>query len=177
MEYSAPLPNPDTLPLMHPSRRDAALLLSIAPALSAAPKRFLSDSDFALLDELTDILIPTDDHSPGARAAQCAAFLDQQLNEAFEPAIPRQFRSWLAQFQALSQSAFRKPFLQLEPTQREQLVAQIADPKHPLHPFFTDLKERTIFAFYTSKIGIQDLDYKGNTVQREYSGTDVSKAE
>ena len=43
--------------------------------------------------------------------------------------------------------------------------------------FFGELKDRTSDAYYSSKIGLHDdLEYKGNVLQEEYSGTDVSKS-
>ena len=50
-----------------------------------------------------------------------------------------------------------------------------ADPKTEEHRFFVELKRRTVKGYYTSRIGIHDdLQYKGNTMQEEYSGVDVS---
>ena len=37
-----------------------------------------------MLDELTEIIIPTDSHSPGAKAAKVAVYIDKSLAEAFE---------------------------------------------------------------------------------------------
>ncbi|HET7188182.1 MAG TPA: hypothetical protein VFI52_08510, partial [Gemmatimonadaceae bacterium] len=38
------------------------------------------------------------------------------------------------------------------------------------------LEESAAFTYYTSEIGIkQELDYRGNTYQAEFSGVDVSK--
>ena len=36
---------------------------------AGSPARFLTQAESALLDELTELLIPTDDHSPGALEA------------------------------------------------------------------------------------------------------------
>jgi len=37
------------------------------------------------------------------------------------------------------------------------------------------LKRRTVRGYYTSQLGIHDeMNYKGNTMQEEYSGIDVS---
>jgi len=53
---------------------------------AGAPARFLTPAELALLDELTEMIIPTDDHSPGARAAGVAAYIDARLAESLEPA-------------------------------------------------------------------------------------------
>ena len=42
--------------------------------------------------------------------------------------------------------------------------------------FFVLLKSRVVNAYYTSEIGIrQELDYRGNVYQAEFSGVDVSR--
>ena len=42
--------------------------------------------------------------------------------------------------------------------------------------FFKELKLRVVDSYYTSEIGIrQELEYRGNTYQAEFSGVDVSQ--
>ena len=51
------------------------------------------------------------------------------------------------------------------------------DPKAPEERFFVELKRATTRAYYSSQVGmIDDIEYKGNRVIREFAGTDVSKA-
>ncbi len=59
-----------------------AILVPALPQAPARPLRFFTPEEFAMVDELGELIIPADDHSPGARAADVAAFLDQQLSEA-----------------------------------------------------------------------------------------------
>ena len=48
-------------------------------------------------------------------------------------------------------------------------------PVTPEEHFFGELKSRTVHAYYTSKTGIhQELEYKGNTYQKEFSGFDAT---
>jgi hypothetical protein len=74
-------------------RRDALKILTASvlagpPLLTAAqtgkPLYFTKD-EFALLDRLTEIIIPRDAHSPGAHEAGVAAFIDRMVAEAFLP--------------------------------------------------------------------------------------------
>ena len=55
-------------------------------AIKPQPKaqRFFTPDEFAMVDELSELIIPTDDHSPGARAAKVAEYIDQRLAEAWE---------------------------------------------------------------------------------------------
>ena len=49
-----------------------------------APPAFFTPDEFALVDELSEMIIPADEHSPGARAAKVAAFIDTRLAEAWD---------------------------------------------------------------------------------------------
>ena len=58
----------------------------------------------------------------------------------------------------------------------ERIAANEGKPEKPEEQFFKELKSRVVDAYYTSEIGIkQELEYRGNTYQAEFSGVDVSK--
>jgi hypothetical protein len=154
----------------------------VAPALSqgtAAP-RFLTAAEYALLDELTEIIIPTDDHSPGARAAGVAAYLDGRLAESLRPEWQGRWRDGLAAVEQLSREMNGGPLLEASPEQRlavvERMAAGEADPKTAPEQFFMELKGWTVRGYYTSKIGIHDdQEYKGNVYQTgDYAGFDAT---
>jgi len=141
---------------------------------------FLTDSEFATLDELSEMIIPTDDHSPGARAAKVAAFIDGQLAEAWDEKDKAEWRAGLALVERLSQQMNGAPFMQSTAEQRLTVLTRMAQnegtPEKPEEQFFKELKGRVVYAYYTSEIGIkQDMEYKGNTYQAEFAGYDVSK--
>jgi len=136
----------------------------------------------ALLDELTELIIPADAHSGGARAAGVAAYIDGRLGE-YDPAIPdlrearEKWKAGLALIDALAREALGKAFLEASPEERiavlELLAAQEPDPKTDADRFFVELKRWTARGYYTSRIGIHDeIEYKGNTLLMEFSGTD-----
>jgi hypothetical protein len=141
---------------------------------------FLTESEFATLDELSELIIPTDDHSPGARAAKVAAFLDSQLAEAWDEKDRTDWRAGLALVERLSQEMNAAPFMKSSAAQRLAVLTRMAQneskPEKPEEQFFKELKGRVVYAYYTSEIGIkQEMEYKGNTYQAEYAGYDVSK--
>jgi len=140
---------------------------------------FFTPEEFAMVDELTELIIPTDGHSPGARAAQAAAFIDSQLAEAWEQKSKDQWREGLNLVNRLSQEMNGKPFMQAKADERIAVLTRMArnemKPEKPEEHFFRELKSRTAHAYYTSKIGIhQELEYKGNTYQKEFSGFDAT---
>src|ERR1044072_8062827 len=59
-------------------------LVSALPPLAPVPPKFFTPAEFALVDEMSDIIIPTDQQSAGARAAGVALYIDGRLAEAFE---------------------------------------------------------------------------------------------
>jgi hypothetical protein len=149
----------------------------VAAADGKAPL-FFTAQEFAMVDELTELIIPTDDHSPGARAAGCAAFIDSQLAEAWDPKSKDHWREGLNLVNQLSQEMGGKTFMEASTEQRIAVLtrmARIEKPEKPEQQFFRELKSRTAHAYYTSKIGIhQELEYKGNTYQKEFSGFEAT---
>ena len=142
-----------------------------------APK-FFSNDEFALLDELTELIIPTDDHSPGARAAAVATYLDARLAESVEEESKKQWHDGLKLIDALSLAMQGKRFLEATPDERVAVLSRIAmnekKPQTPEEQFFVELKFSTADAYYSSKIGIhQEMEYKGNVLLPEFAGYEV----
>jgi hypothetical protein len=148
-----------------------------APAAASAP-RFFSKDEYALLDELTETIIPADSHSPGARAAKVAAYIDGRLAEAYLPVeadVQQRWHDGLRSVDALSREMNGAAFLAASPEKRVAVLTRMAanekDPKTAEEKFFRELKGTTIHGYYTSEIGIhQEMEYKGNTLQQEYAG-------
>ena len=152
-------------------------------AALAAPNhgpRFFTRAQYALVDELTEILIPADEHSGGARAAGVVAYIDGRLADAVDPEPKQRFLAGLARVDEIARETKGGAFMSLSPTDREAIVTAMAAeeeaPKSVEGKFFAHLKRQTVRGYYSSKIGIHDeMEYKGNVMQEEYSGTDVSK--
>src|SRR2546427_11339135 len=62
------------------------------PALQTASK-FFTGPALALLDELAELIIPPDAHSPGARAARLGAYIPFRLAHSSGPAPQTKTRS------------------------------------------------------------------------------------
>src|SRR5881398_1344912 len=161
----------------------AAPLLNVAAerarSVAGRSDRFLTAEQFALLDELTELIIPADDHSPGARAAEVARYIDGRLAESLEPDWQARWRSGLQAVEGLSRELNGKPLLEATPDRRVAVLARMAageaDPKTAPRRFFGVLGGWTARGYYTSKIGIHlDQEYKGNVYQRgEFAGYDA----
>ena len=155
----------------------ASVALQLPAAEPNAPLFFTGD-EFALLDTLTEMIVPADDHSPGAHEAGVAAYIDKTVAEAFDPKEKTSWRKGLATINKLSTSLNDKPFLKATEQQQVALLKKIAaaekDPKTEGERFFTQLKQTTAFVYYSSKIGIhQEMNYKGNVLLTQFVGYDA----
>jgi hypothetical protein len=152
-----------------------------AVAATAVATHFFTPAQLAMVDELSEIIIPADDHSGGARAAKVAAYIDYRLAESLDAEPRKKWAEGLALVDALARDQKGVAFMKLSAEDRVAVVAAMAaEEGHPTTAhgkFFRELKERTSDAYYSSKIGLHDdLEYKGNVMQEEYSGTDVSSS-
>jgi len=171
--------------------RRAALKLGAAATVGASigqvasigaeaqlPSGFLTPAERALLDELCEVIIPADEHSPGARAADVATHLDVMLAEARDEQERQDLRDGLRLVDALSRTMHGRDFTTATADERVAVVAEMAageaDPQTPEAVFFAKLKPRVAEAYYTSEIGIrQELEYQGNTYLAEFVGFDA----
>jgi hypothetical protein len=151
-----------------------------SPADTESPyvPRFFKPDEFHAVEVLTEVILPTDE-KPGAKDAKVANYIDFVVFSAaeFEPALQKQWIDGLGLVNELSQKQYGKPFLELSPAQREDLLTQMSvpehDPKarHPGFPFYRLLKSMTLEGFFTSKVGLIDfLDYKGLAFLTSFPG-------
>jgi gluconate 2-dehydrogenase gamma chain len=143
------------------------------PLLRNYKPKFFDAADFATLQALTEILIPTDE-TPGAREAHCAHFIDFVL-DASSAVAPETARQWREAMRALKATGFHTA----SPADRDEIVAAIAKPErergatHPAYFAYRLIKQQNTFAFYTSRAGlIEALDYKGNTYNATFPACD-----
>lgn len=155
--------------------------------LTGKPLFFTADQD-ATVAELAETIIPTT-NTPGAKAAKVNEIIDVILKDCYKEDDQKRFIDGLTQTNKLSQDAFGKAFVQLDPTQRIEVVKkleaddkeqrakmapakgtakvensqadlQMPDAKKRYTPFFTILKDLTLTGYFTSEIGCtQALEY------------------
>jgi hypothetical protein len=153
--------------------------LLIAGLGRAESPLFFTKDEYAAVDELTETIIPTDSHSPGAKAAGCAEYVDRQLAESIDQENKQKWREGLKALEARSRTMFDKSIVQATPEQRVELLQAVSknehDPKTQDEKFFNSLKHSTAFAYYSSSIGIhKDMEYKGNVYLPEFVGIEVT---
>jgi hypothetical protein len=149
------------------------------PAAAQSAPRFFTAEEFKLVDELCEMIIPTDAQSSGARAAGVAGYIDSRLAETTEPGWQDTWRNGLKLVDGMANEMHGKTFLAATPEQRVATLTRMAvnetAPKTPSDQFFRELKFRVVRGYYSSKIGIHvDQTYKGNVIQPgEYAGIDA----
>jgi gluconate 2-dehydrogenase gamma chain len=146
-----------------------------SPAAKYTPKYF-SAHQYEMLNWLCDTIIPKDDHSGGAVEAGAPEFIDLLTSE--NPEYQLQLGGGLTWLDSTCIDRYAKTFLECSPEQRKELLDLIAYRKNAKQDptlsqgvvFFAFLRNLTCDGFYTSKIGIADLGYIGNTSQKEFLG-------
>jgi hypothetical protein len=152
----------------------ALAVRSQAASNPAGGLKFFTAAQHRLVDVLSELIIPTDAHSPGARAAKVADFVDLLLTGATD-AEQQIWREGLPALDALATARWQHAFVDCTPDQQNAMLTQISaresDPQTPVEHLFALAKERTLQGYYTSEIGIhQELGYKGNKFLTEFLG-------
>ncbi len=139
--------------------------------------RFFTPAQHALIDELSETIIPADSHSGGAKAAKVADYIDQVLRESPDDNQKALWREGLRLVDLMSRHYSGKSFVDARPEEKIAVLIVLSDNDRmtdlPEVRFFLELKRLTVCGYYTSKIGIHDeLEYKGNRILQEFVGCD-----
>ena len=144
-----------------------------APA-KAQPLKFFTEEENRTVVEMSERIIPADEHSPGAKAAGVSEYLDLIISESTD--ITKQtWREGLAAINKMSRDKFGKLFADSTADQQIELLKEISknekSPQTVAEQFFRTIKYATVDGYYTSEIGIhKELHYKGNTYLKEFTG-------
>jgi Gluconate 2-dehydrogenase subunit 3 len=136
--------------------------------------RFFSEPEYRAIDGLADVIIPSDDQSPGAHVAGVAFYIDTVLHYA-DSRTQVAWRTGMTALEAAAQDRFGTPAGRCNRSQYEELVAAMvrheSAPATELDRFFVRLKQITIDGYFLSDIGRHDyLGYRGDTVLAEFPG-------
>lgn len=145
-----------------------------AVAKKVEPPKFFNAGQMALIATISELIIPTDDHSPGAIAAEVPAFIDLMISES--PAETKKlWTDGLDAMDRMSREKFQIEFNKATAAQQTEILTAISrnerSPQTLEERFFRAIKNMTIDGYYTSEIGIhKELQYKGNTYLKEFKG-------
>src|SRR6267143_144637 len=146
-----------------------------APAGKYVPKYF-SAPQYATVRVRCDAIIPKDEKSGGAVEAGALEFIDLLTRE--NPEYQLRLGGGLFWLDAACTNRYGNVFMECTPEQKTEIIDLIAYRKNAKQDaslsqgvaFFAFLRHLTTDGFHTSKIGIADLQYIGNTSLREFPG-------
>ncbi len=167
-----------------------ALAQAARTAQQATPftPAFFTAHEYETVRLLADLIIPRDARSGGAIDAGVPEFMDFLLAE--EPKLPeasrRQtaMRGGLAWLDLECQRRFDATFVACRDDQRTALLDDISQPP-PVDPnadpetppigshgraFFASVRDLTASGFWTSRMGMTDLQFQGNRVVADWTG-------
>ena len=135
---------------------------------------FFTPTEWETVRLLADLIIPRDERSGGATDAGVPEFMDFMMVERKDEQL--WMRGGLAWLDAESERRFGRRFTATTDAERRALLDDIAWParakpglSHGV-AFFTAFRDLTASGFWSSEIGVADLEYRGNTVVPEWSG-------
>lgn len=136
-----------------------------------SPKAF-SEHEYRTIQRLCDLIVPVEGNTPGALAAGAPEFIDLLSSE--NPELASIYTGGLAWIDRAMQRRHQTDFLSAKPTQQTELLDLIAYRKNnntELRPgirFFDWIRKMTIDAYFTSKVGVRDLNFLGNGALAEF---------
>ena len=140
-----------------------------------APK-FFDPHQYKTLQTLCETILPADADSGGAIEAGAPEFIDLLTSE--NPEYQSKLGGGLKWLDSRCADRYGKAYLDCAPQQQSEILDLIAFRKNaaqdetltPAVEFFSLLRNLTSDGFFTSKIGIKYLGYKGNTYLTEFPG-------
>jgi hypothetical protein len=136
--------------------------------------RFFTPREWETVRVLSDLIIPRDDHSGSATDAGVPEFMDWILAEY--PERQTQIRGGLAWLDRESASRFGRRFIECASGEQTAVLDDIAWPAKARPDmsagvaFFTRFRDLVANGFYSSREGVKDLGYQGNTFVTEWTG-------
>lgn len=148
-------------------------LRAASEGVAYAPK-FFTAAEYRTVGILSDMIIPRDDRSGSATDAGVPAFMDFTMTD--RPGMQKWMRDGLGWLDAQSHTRFSKVFADASQTQREAILNDIAWPaRAPVGmadgvSFFNRFRDLTSSGFWSSEIGVKDLQYMGNVFAPNWNG-------
>lgn len=128
---------------------------------------FFDTHEMATITILVDIIIPKDERSGSATDAKVPDFIEFIVKDEPEHQLP--MRGGLRWLDVKCLNKYNNDFKSCTPQQQNEIVTAIAYPSLATPEmqagvtFFNKIRDLTAIGFFTSKMGIEDLGYKGNT--------------
>lgn len=154
-----------------------------AAATAKAPfePKFFTPHEWKTVRVLVDLIIPKDERSGSATEAGVPEFMDFMMLD--QPVRQVGMRGGLAWLDVEFQERYDKLFVDGTPEEQTAVLDDIAwparavpAPSQPPHPlrhgvaFFSSFRDLTAAGFWTTRMGIDDLQYTGNRSVARWTG-------
>ena len=154
----------------------AAAAQTARAAATAKPfvPKFFTAAEFRLVRVLADLVIPQDERSGSAGDAGVPEFMDFMMID--QPARQVAMRGGLAWLDVECQERFDKTFVNCTEAERTAVLDDIAWPQRARPElahgvaFFNSFRDLTASGFWTTRMGIDDLQYTGNRSVARWNG-------
>ena len=129
-------------------------------------EKFFTEAEMATITVLSNIIIPADSRSGSASDAGVPEFIEFIVKD--RPENQTSMRGGLRWLDIKSNKLFGKSFVEASKAQQIELVELIAYPEKAAPEnsqgvtFFNQMRDLTATGFFSSKIGIEDMNYMGN---------------
>jgi gluconate 2-dehydrogenase gamma chain len=136
--------------------------------------KFFSAHEWATIAMLADMIIPKDDRSGSATDAAVPEFMDFMMVD--QPGRQTALRGGLAWLDRECTNRHDKMFVACTEAERTKVLDDIAWPAKAAPAmshgvaFFNTFRDLTASGFWTSRMGIKDLQYMGNVFVAEWKG-------
>jgi len=131
-------------------------------------EQFLNEHELATITVLCNLILPPIEPYGGIVEAEVPVFIEFMAKDI--PELQTLLRGGLMWLDHKSNTAFELEFKSAAGDQQKQILDEIAfyDPYTPMDQqaleiqFFSLMRNLTLTGYYTSKVGIEELGYKGN---------------
>ncbi|HTR19491.1 MAG TPA: gluconate 2-dehydrogenase subunit 3 family protein [Gemmatimonadales bacterium] len=136
--------------------------------------KFFTSHEWDTVRVLVDLVVPKDERSGSATDAGVPEFMDFILME--NPDEQLWMRGGLAWLDTDCRERFSKDFLTADAAQRTAVLDDISWPAKAKPAvsqgvaFFNRFRDFTASGFYSSEMGVKDLQYQGNVFLTEWTG-------
>lgn len=165
-----------TLPGCRPEdvQRAADATATLDGSFEGYAHRFFSDPEMRTVRVLADLVIPADERSGSASEARVPEFIDFMAGDVPDLQVP--LRGGLAWLDHFARTTAGGAFADLAPARQTGVLDAIAWPDTAAPEvsqgvrFFSLFRDLCASGYFTSRMGIEDLGYQGNTAMPEWTG-------
>jgi len=146
-----------------------------SPTATGSQRKVLDDHEWKSINILSDLIIPADERSGSATQAGVPTFIDDWL-DLRRGELLAEIRGGLTWLDMECRRFFNCDFVDCSEPQQKQILDRMAYPAKASSQdstavsFFNHLRDLVVSGFFSSKMGIKDLPYLGNTMVADWQG-------